>query len=101
MKDYLVDVTIHVEMRAENKAQAENDVGDLVSLIAEQNNQIKDHFAVHEPTCVGGDNEIATEVAKEAGVSYETAEQFLDGIAPATQEKMSVQELVERLESDL
>lgn len=99
MKDYVVDVTIHVEVRAENEEEAKDYAASVVA--ENMTNQVQTFFKVGKISCIGGDNELATEIAKEAGVPYETAEQFLDGIAPATQEKMSVQELVEKLEQEL
>jgi hypothetical protein len=99
MKDYIVDVTMHVEVSEANEDEAREAVASLIAEAAIKG--MMPSYTVAKPRCVGGDDDIASDLSQEVGVPYETALDFIRMFTKAQLEELTINELVEKLEAKI
>ena len=96
MKDYIVDVVLHIEVRAEDADDAKESAASAIAEAAIEG--MMPSYTVQDPRCVGGDDDLVAEIAKELGVNYDVAEDYMSRIPRDEQERMSIDEIKERIE---
>lgn len=90
MKDYIVDVVLHIEVRAEDADDAKESAASAIAEAAIEG--MMPSYTVQDPRCVGGDDDLVAEIVKEL------AEDYMSRIPRDEQERMSIDEIKERIE---
>jgi hypothetical protein len=98
MKDYLVQVIVDVQVRAEDANEASRKASDITCEFIQETAFLEKTFHMNTPRCVGGDDEIAMDLENETGLPYESCEAFVNSLTPEQREGLDVQQMAEMLE---